>query len=204
MTSDPNYLINAVIEGVDALQNKTFREVRNIVGKDYLIPPSLPLGDGKSVWITPTGLQAVDRLAALWRKRSAIGKKTSANEARKATARAIAQLLTAPEFDSAEKALTPARIDQAVDDQISSLLGEVTHYFQAHLFRHSTIQSLQIGPVLLEPSKRWQTRVLDAQGDDTDRSKPGAWFVRAPWIGSVTVRGRTFERSREHAAACCG
>ena len=203
MNSDTaNDLIQAVIGGVEALQKKTFSEVRSIVGDDYLIPPSLPLGDGKSIWITPAGLVAVDRLAALWRRRSPLGKQTSANEARKATALAIAKLLVGTDADGAEPTLTPGRIDRAVDDQISSLLSEVTHYFQAHLFRHSTIECLNIGPVFLETSSRWKSRVLDIQGDDVDRSKHGEWFVEAPWVGSVTVRGRTLERSREHAAAC--
>ena len=197
-----NDLIRDVIDGVDTLQKKTFREVRSIVGDDYLIPPSLPVGDGKSIWITPTGLRGVDRLAALWRKRSSLGRRTSENEARKAMAQAIAKLLVAPEFDTAAEALTPGRIDRAVEDQIASLLGEVTHYFQAHLFRYSTIESVKIGPVYLERSEQWKSRVLDVQGDEIDRSTPGDWFVEAPWIGSVRVRGRTLERSKEHAAAC--
>lgn len=201
-TMSPNSLIQVVIDGVNALQNKTFQEARAIVGEGYLFVPNLPLGDGKSIWITPTGLAAVDKLAALWRRDSDLGRQTSLSEARKVAAQGIAELLTAPEFETASEALTWPRIRQAIEHQISSLLGEATHYFQVHLFRHSVIDALEIGPVLLERAERWKSRVLDVSRDEIDRSSPGERFLKAPWVGSVTVRGRTLERSREHAAAC--
>lgn len=198
----PDDLIQSVIDGVNALQKKTFREARSIIGESYMLPPSLPAGDGKSIWITPAGLKAVDQLAALWRKNSVLGKQTSLREARKATAQGIAKLLIAPDFETAAEALTLKGINRAVEAQVAALLGEVTHYFQVHLFRHSGIDTLKIGPVLLERAERWKARVLDMREDDVDRSSPGERFTKAPWVGSVTVRGRTLERSREHAAAC--
>jgi hypothetical protein len=92
----PDSLIQSVIDGVNALQKKTFREARNIVGEAHWLVPSLPVGDGKSIWITPVGLRAVDQLAALWRRSSDLGRQTSLAEARKATAQGIAKLLIAP------------------------------------------------------------------------------------------------------------
>lgn len=201
-TRSPEDLIQSVIDGVNALQKKSFREARAIVGEGYMLVPSLPVGDGESIWITPAGLKAVDQLAMLWRKTSALGKQTSLGEARKAAAQGIAKLLIAPEFDTASEALVLRRIIEAVDAQVATLVGEVTHYFQVHLFRQSGIDSLKIGPVFLERAERWKTRVLDVHGDDIDRSSPGERFIKVPWVGSVEVRGRTLDRSREHAAAC--
>lgn len=194
-------LIGAVIGGINALQGKSRIEMRELLD-GYLVPPNLPAGENQVVWITSEGLRAVEQIAVKWRRISGDGSKVSVAEAKKAASKAIGRLITSPQYASLEDALTADQIRREIDSEISDWIGESEHFFKVHLFRHHDTQRMFLGPVCLETGNAWKDRVLTVGPDDHGEARHLADFASAPWIGSVSIKERSYERSIEHASIC--
>jgi len=201
-TKSPSALVETVVEEVFRLQGKGLIEIKEMTGGSFFLPPSLPAPEGRSIWITPDGLRAVHLLGNWWKTSSDVGRRTTTGEAHKAAARAIGKVLATFSRETLTEALAPRELRKRIEDEIAPLVDDTEHFFRIHLFRHFKTDTLLIGPVRLETGDAWRARIA-AQGSG-DQLDPSHWdgLASSPWIGGVTVRGRTLERSREQAAAC--
>jgi hypothetical protein len=193
-------LIESVLVGVNELNDKSLAEARAIT-EAMILPPSLPAGDGRSIWITREGRRAVWKLAQQWRQSSKYQARTSDSEADKLLAETIGRALIGQKIDVERACFAPTALAAKLDEQIEARILDIEFSFRVRLFNHHKSDHFVIGPISFETGQVWDDRVRDPENsmmDIVDRRK----FSSTPWIASVWSKGRTHDRAHDHAKAC--
>lgn len=193
-------LISEILVELRKAQTETWKRPAAGRVKRISIPPTLWLGDGRSIRVTEALLVAVYAYTRIcWNNDPALKPRFKIDELNKLTAQSFGLALAEIDLDTSDAQLHPVvseRVEELLAEQIAGHNRPIDLTLGCHLIEGDEPYPLQVGPVIFETREAWRLRMLAAG----KLSPTTARRLYARWSGKPPrKRKRSFDSSAEES-----
>ena len=146
-----------------------------------LLPPSIPVGDGRVVYTTKEGLAALHEYGHRWRDNDDERKRLlGAKKAEELAVRAYGRLIVDPNSDQLKTTREIKKaLNASLEKEFLSIQIDLTHYLPCQIFNRANLPSFDVGPVQFVP----RDSVLDIMQKHSGEELAWTDAVRNSWSG---------------------
>lgn len=219
--------ISDAVVGIQKIQSFSNEERKKWFPENGPLPPNIPLGDGKMLFITQDGLHAIHEFGLLWRSQDSDRKRRLNDErARKLVVDAFGEALARDNWMNKTDDEKAKDVQEILENHLKAAGHGVIHSYPCQIFEDTSAGKLTVGSVCFWPKLEWLDYIKNVAGqekqwmedvrsawtnsidlpEDNEKLKHPAYsiikgFASCSWVATVTIEGNEIGRSKERAQA---